>query len=212
MSLNIYVGFYTRVGCKVPCTLLQWLDYLIYLGSGPFTHCILCLDNSKLPTRITIDKQSNTVLYGKISLENQREGYSYVRIPVSPSEFRALEQIMTRITSHPTTFDFYGMFGIIRNTETTNTDKKQWFCSTLIAFLLREIGILHQHIDVAQISVTELYLLIRQSTSKTRVMEQLTIHPYRKIAIETSDITYANYRGIDVIEIPILDIQNFKGR
>mgnify|MGYP001610468270 FL=1 len=188
------------------------LDLLIYLFSGPFSHCILLFDTQTSASHTTINKECNTVLYGRRDFTKQRPGYTYIKISVTIVEYQKITSIIKAITSHPTEFAASECFGLSSYNRPVTSEKQAWFCSSLISFLLRETGILHREIDVTKISVTTLYLLIRQSASKTRTIEQLQFHPITNQPIPTSDDTYTAFMNIDKIDIPILDIQNFKGR
>jgi hypothetical protein len=212
MSNYIYIGFYSREKYLLGCNFADLLDLCIYLTTGPFSHCIICFDTATPTHRATIDKKANQLVNGKKNLSKQREGYTYMKIGVTIAESNKIHQTLKMVTAHATEFDLMETIGIREYTRRVTTDKKTWFCSSFIGFLLREAGIIHKDIDVTKISVTVLYLLLRQSATKTRVVEQLKVHPIRNITIPTCDMVYMDFRNVDAHEIPVLDIQAYKGR
>jgi hypothetical protein len=209
---DIYVGFLTRVNGVFFTKREHFLDALIYFFAGPFTHCVLLLDTKQPCYRITINKKANMVLAGKKDLTKTQEGYSYIKISVTLAEYQKLQTLISGIVSHPTCFDLAECLGIKSYDAKVTVNKQAWFCSSLLAFLLREIGVLNKDIHCVKVSVTTLYLLLRTAGSKTRKVELLSINPITKTPCMNADQVYIDYKDIDIAEIPELNVQVLRSR
>lgn len=209
---DIYVGFLTRNNGILFDSREEFLNALIYFFSGPFIHCVLLLDANKPCYRITINKKANKVLAGKKDVSTRQEGYSYIKLSLTLTEYQRLQTIIHSITSHATSFDLAECFGFKTYNAKVTHQKQAWFCSSLICFLLKEIGVLNKDIHCVKVSVTQLYLLLRKAGTKTRKVEMLTINPITKKECETADQVYADYRDIELTDIPEIDLQSVRTR
>jgi hypothetical protein len=209
---DIYVGFLTKTNVLCITKREQFLDSLIYFFAGPFIHCVLILDVNKPSYRVTINKKANKVLAGKQDLSTRQQNYSYIKVSLTLTEYQKLQAVIQSIMAHPTCFDLAECIGV-KSYDSVVTHKKQaWFCSSLVAFLLKEIGVLNKDIHCVKISVTTLYLLLRKAGTKTRKVEMMTTNPITKEPCLSADQIYIDYKDLEMSEIPELELQTLRTR
>lgn len=200
-SIHVYIAFYCYFldfDRSVDCSL-SFLSRF----TGPFTHVILCLNlptidkEGKLCTdgiHIT-NKDDKKILYGKFKI--RQHGFSYLPIPVTASQYETLISHCNYLSGRAdkTTFDAMGMYGLT-TCSPCNKNKNKWFCSQLIAFLLRECGIL-KGIDPSKVSGNDLFLILYPLSNPEQITRDMR-----------ADIVYRRLTGLN--EIPVLSEYQLK--
>lgn len=195
----IYIAFYCYFqdpSHKFDCSLS-----LLSRCVGPFTHTVLCLtppepdaDGNMFCKAIHIaNNKENKIIYGRLKMREY--GFSYLAIPVTNSQYESLKSHCNYLSERKTEFDWYGMHGF-SECSPCNKNKKKWFCSQLVSFLLRECGIL-KGIDPTKISGNQLFLILFPLSVPSQLNGELR-----------ADIAYKRITGLH--EIPTLSEDQLK--
>ena len=201
MSKNIYIALYSKSkdNAKREFDFTQFASNLL---TGPFTHVQLCLgERTGNGTVWALNLTRNLHYITFAEFDMRKEGYSYLRLPVTSEQYRKLKRLsedMAKLKGHFCIKEFYGLNCLCR--EPCNKNKKQWFCSQLIVWVLQEVGILGKHVNPTSMSCTDIYLLCRQLPK----VKQEPWHPFTesKVVVYQPDEVYSSYFGISVGHIP----------
>lgn len=174
---------------------------------GPFTHVVLCLDlptqneKGELTTRgihIANNKEKKVTF---ASMKMREYGFSYLPILVKKTQYKSLESHCNYLNGRSTEFDEWGMYGLTPCSP-CNKNKKKWFCSQLITFLLRECGVLSKGIDPTKISGNQLFILLFPLSSPSHLDGESGAN------ITRADIAYKRITGLN--EVPSLSEHQLK--
>lgn len=192
---------------------LGGVDSLIYAFAGPFIHCDLFVDTATKIKRITINKKSNEIKIDKqLEIKQPNLKRSFVKLTLTQQEWLKLDATFKAIMAHKTEFDLSECLGFKSFHGRVTTEKKAWFCSSLIVFLLKECGFLDKEINPIKVSVTMLYLLLHRAKTLGKKVEMMKTNPFKKEEIESPEEIYCEYMGIYASEIPLPNVQNLKLR
>ncbi len=175
-SINdIYLAFYAYQLDTSVC--FSWRNKILDLFTGPFTHVQICHITKETEEDIIlntlISQSTNEVMHGLYTLS--RPGYVFVKLALTNGQRMELIRVIQKITSHETKFAWKLVYGFEKPPKEKTDMDRDWYCSQLVAYLLRSCGVLPKDFNV-NVDVTELYV----ATRCLPVASNCFAHPFTK--------------------------------
>jgi hypothetical protein len=154
MSNNIYLAFYSRqADTKADWSVSNLVTEFLW---GPFVHVQLCFDRCTNGVRcLNISEKVPTATYGVYTFT--REGYSFLKIPVTFSQMENLRTLAMTLDSKKNYLKRSELYSCCKNYN-CSVDRPHWFCSSMITFLLQEVKLLPRTFSPVDTDELKIYL------------------------------------------------------